>query len=707
MDTIQIWGDKIPYNQPERKKFDSMLVKSRPKPAATLGWVLDVFGTKITKDASRLDTFTWLDEIKTGKMSSYFDDVPTLKYYPVKGADTAVIIAPGGGFCNQSREKEGYKIAEFLNKNRIAAFVLEYRLNPYEAPVCYLDMQRAIRYVRRHAEAYGLRPDRIGAMGFSAGGYVVGASAILLKDTVPVWDDYVPDEVDAESGRADFLGLIYPVTAFDCNPNMLCLLAGDDAFDDNKRPALQMKYSLIENLTSECPPQFLCYGTKDPLKDTALYAARLEKIDPPHETYVLEGAPHGFGLQKKYAHWGDAFVQWVRRITGDESRGSGGEIKRTTAFSMAAVPPMPYTAKAGSTSQLRIPLNVSGTGLILRFSNQFGSSIGVIDHAAVAVVGEVGQKINPVFKDILVRGQQRIAIPAGQELVSDPIPMVIKPGTEIIVQVFCKDKAQTVCGVGYLTRTAVRRGKDQVGTEFPLASYSSVFEKLFNQAPIQNVSYLKTIDVIIEDMQSDHSVISCFGDSITAQNRWVWPLTEMLNRQYPGKVSVLNFGICGNRLLSDPDPKMAMFGQAGLKRVEWDSFRDQGVTHMIVALGGNDIGMGSFRADGIFSPTPEEFRTGCQQLVEAAHTRGIQVYALSIYPAYWNRKDPLARNRVRLQYLDVQHEVFDGFIDIEDALKDGECGYKPGYGYGDNCHLREPGGEAVAKEVFAFMKNHL
>ena len=253
-------------------------------------------------------------------MSPYYDDVPTLKPYLADGADTAVIIAPGGGFCNQSREKEGYEIADFLNKKGITAFVLEYRLNPYEAPVCYLDMQRAIRYVRHHAVEFGLRPDRIGAMGFSAGGYVAGASLILLEDTAPMWKDYMPDEVDAESGRADFLGLIYPVVAFDRNPNMLCLLAGNDFFDSKKRPALQKKFSLTENLTTDCPPQFLCYGTKDQLKDIPAYARRLEELHLPHQLCVLDGASHGFGLQmKKYAYWGDDFVQWIRKTTRMEA----------------------------------------------------------------------------------------------------------------------------------------------------------------------------------------------------------------------------------------------------------------------------------------------------------------------------------------------------------------------------------------------------
>lgn len=100
-------------------------------------------------------------------------------------------------------------MARFLNENGISAFVLEYRLNPYKAPVCYLDMQRAIRYVRHHAVEYGISSKQIGAMGFSAGGYVTGASYILLGNAPVEYKGYKPDEVDEEDGRADFLGMIF------------------------------------------------------------------------------------------------------------------------------------------------------------------------------------------------------------------------------------------------------------------------------------------------------------------------------------------------------------------------------------------------------------------------------------------------------------------------------------------------------------------
>lgn len=319
MEKRKIWGENIPYNTGKPKAPD-MVIRKIPKWLAMIGWVKDIFGTRIARDTGGMDTFTYLDEIKTGKASASYDDAPTLTPFLSPGSDTAVIIAPGGGFCNQSRDREGYDIAAFLNRNGINAFVLDYRLNPYRAPVCYLDMQRAIRYARYHAREYGIASDKIGTLGFSAGGYLSAASLILLGDKAVEVSGYVPDAVDAENGAANFVGLIYPVVDFDQNQNMLALLAGKDFYDPEKRPQLQNRYSLTAQLQSSTVPQFLCYGSKDMIKGQDAYAQRLEELHIPHKTLRIEGAGHGFALEnKKYAFWAEEFAQWVKDVTAEKT----------------------------------------------------------------------------------------------------------------------------------------------------------------------------------------------------------------------------------------------------------------------------------------------------------------------------------------------------------------------------------------------------
>jgi acetyl esterase/lipase len=103
-------------------------------------------------------------------------DKPTLAAYPVaagRGTGTAEIVCPGGGYQGLSMDKEGDQIARWLNSLGVTSFVLKYRLGPkYHHPVELGDAQRAIRTVRFKAAEYRIMPDRIGIMGFSAGGHL-------------------------------------------------------------------------------------------------------------------------------------------------------------------------------------------------------------------------------------------------------------------------------------------------------------------------------------------------------------------------------------------------------------------------------------------------------------------------------------------------------------------------------------------------------
>src|ERR1019366_9546613 len=105
-------------------------------------------------------------------------DIPTLTYYPAAhGAPTAVIIAPGGGYRGLEMNYEGRQVANWFNAAGISAFILKYRLGPrYHHPIELGDAQRAIRFVRAHATDYGLKPDRVGMLGFSAGGHLTSTA---------------------------------------------------------------------------------------------------------------------------------------------------------------------------------------------------------------------------------------------------------------------------------------------------------------------------------------------------------------------------------------------------------------------------------------------------------------------------------------------------------------------------------------------------
>ena len=107
-------------------------------------------------------------------------DRPTLTLYRAngRGAGTAVIVAPGGGYGNLAMNHEGRQVANWLNSLGVTAFVLKYRLGPkYHHPIELGDAQRAIRLMRTRAQEFGVLPDRVGIMGFSAGGHLASTAA--------------------------------------------------------------------------------------------------------------------------------------------------------------------------------------------------------------------------------------------------------------------------------------------------------------------------------------------------------------------------------------------------------------------------------------------------------------------------------------------------------------------------------------------------
>src|SRR5436305_3838953 len=141
-------------------------------------------------------------------------DKPTLAAYPVpqgRGVGAAVIVCPGGGYVNLSMDKEGDQFARWLNSLGVTAFVLKYRLGPkYHHPIELGDAQRAIRTVRSKAADYRLLPDRIGIMGFSAGGHLASTAGTHFD----AGDTAAADPIDRLSSRPDFLILCYPVISF-------------------------------------------------------------------------------------------------------------------------------------------------------------------------------------------------------------------------------------------------------------------------------------------------------------------------------------------------------------------------------------------------------------------------------------------------------------------------------------------------------------
>ncbi len=225
---------------------------------------------------------------------------------------TAVIICPGGGYSHLAINKEGYKVAKWLNTLGISAFVLKYRmptdLTMQDKSIGPLqDVQEAIRLVRRNAEKWHISADKIGVMGFSAGGHLASTLSTHYNDKT-----YTPKE--QTSARPDFSVLVYPVIS----------MAEGITHNGSKKnvlgeaPSLELieKYSNAKQVNAQTPPAFLVHATDDrsvPVENSIEYYLALKQHEVSAEMHLYEKGGHGFGLGVfgTHANWPKDLKQWL------------------------------------------------------------------------------------------------------------------------------------------------------------------------------------------------------------------------------------------------------------------------------------------------------------------------------------------------------------------------------------------------------------
>lgn len=224
---------------------------------------------------------------------------PTLTVFSAGEPDgSALLIIPGGGYERVVMDKEGYESARWFAKRGTTAFVLLYRL-PSEywldgADVVLQDTQRAMRVIRSSAEDHGIEKDRVGVMGFSAGGHAAALLATRFEDRV-----YAPvDGADAEPARPDFAALMYPVIFMqggEAHAGSRINLLGSDP-----RPDKVELHSPQLHVTSRTPPTFLLHAADDgavhPANSMAMHSA-LMAADVQTELHVFAEGGHGFGIR--------------------------------------------------------------------------------------------------------------------------------------------------------------------------------------------------------------------------------------------------------------------------------------------------------------------------------------------------------------------------------------------------------------------------
>jgi acetyl esterase/lipase len=253
---------------------------------------------------------------RPGALGQGEDDKPTITVYRPWGPNlsgTSVIVAPGGGYGFLADNHEGRQVANWFNALGVTAFVLKYRLGPrYHHPIELGDAQRAIRLVRSRAREFEISPDRIGMMGFSAGGHLTSTAATHFDSGNPG----AADPIDHASSRRDFVVLGYPVITF-LAPYVHAGSA-QNLLGEHPDPKLVQELSNELRVTPQTPPTFLFTTSEDtavPPENSVNFYLALHKGGVPAELHVFEKGPHGVGLDlgdPSLAEWPVLLANWLR-----------------------------------------------------------------------------------------------------------------------------------------------------------------------------------------------------------------------------------------------------------------------------------------------------------------------------------------------------------------------------------------------------------
>lgn len=348
-----------------------------------------------------------------------------------------------------------------------------------------------------------------------------------------------------------------------------------------------------------------------------------------------------------------------------------------------------------------VRVNGGGGQIRLRLSNEYGSKPLEVGEVHVALSAGPGGAIVPGSDHVVTfSGARSTLIPAESPMLSDPIAMEVKPLTSLAVSIyFPADSGPCTCHQ-LAVQTGFVSGRGDFAGEAAFPTKSTFISRAFLTG--------------VEAMAPGKTVVA-FGDSITdgavstpdTNHRWPDRLAERLTAAAPGKWGVVNQGISGNQLLADGA------GQSGPARFDRDVLSVPGVSHVIVLLGVNDLGIGYGppRQGARPNPNPpsfEQMQAAYRQLIARAHSKGVKIYGGTITPyegaSYWSPAGEAIRERINT-WIRTSKE-WDGVVDFAAAWADPAkpSVMKEGVGAADHLHGSDAGytamGDAVPLEFF-------
>ncbi len=275
--------------------------------------VINLYEGPVPNSKPTVDDEKWEDRNGITIVSNISRPTLTLFLPPKEKANgTAVIICPGGGYWINAISHEGTDVAKKFNEWGVAAFVLKYRI-PNEATMenreigPLQDAQRAIQLVRTSATEWNIKPDRIGIMGFSAGGHLASTAGTHFSQAVI-------GNPKNTSLRPDFMILIYPVISFQNKNGHLG--SRDNLIGKNPSKEKVDWYSNELQVTGQTASSFLVHASDDDVvksENSILFYQALIQNKVKAELHIYQGGGHGFGMNNKTTSdsWMDRLKNWI------------------------------------------------------------------------------------------------------------------------------------------------------------------------------------------------------------------------------------------------------------------------------------------------------------------------------------------------------------------------------------------------------------
>lgn len=364
------------------------------------------------------------------------------------------------------------------------------------------------------------------------------------------------------------------------------------------------------------------------------------------------------------------------------------------------------------TQKVWIRNNLNGTQVRIQFCNLYDLDVLALDSVTIGKWDKEAEKVTEI-QEVTCHGNPVIQIQPGDSFYSDSISLSVKETDDLVISIYCKEKhdVYSVCQTwnAQSFRSSFFEGDQVNSDELQGMSTVEAFPFFGNDENVCNgAAGICGMQVLTED---EVTTVACFGDSITHMSYYFDPLTEALYRKYPGKITLLNCGIGGNRILYDDCYAEEIpghgkcFGDAGIRRFERDVYGDTTPDIVFFLEGVNDCTHGLAFGFPEEVPDGEKLFAGIKEIIEKAHKRNSKIYISTVMPfGCYEETFREQAERIRQDLNELirkNQEIADGFLDLDRIMRKQEDIHfmKDGMHLGDGVHPNEAGGREIAAAI--------